>query len=328
MDDRASRREATRNPVTFVARAGTLGPGSLLCGARNDDKVVEFSTPDSDFMPMTSSVLRYAVFGHPIAHSQSPRLHALFGAQCGIALEYTAIDAPPERFVENVRTFFAQGGRGCNVTLPHKHAALALADRAGDIARHIGAANVLTRFGDGRIEADSNDGMGLLRDLRRHRIEPRDRAVLLLGAGGAARAAAFALLDAGAKTLVIANRTDARAHALAAVLAQPARVRVSGWGDLDRCHPFDLIVNATSAGVHHTHLELPHSLISAHATGYDLGYGVAAKAFLDWARGAGCAHAHDGLGMLVETAADSFERWHSVRPDVEIALRALRDAPR
>lgn len=273
---------------------------------------------------MPASVPRYAVFGHPIAHSLSPQLHAWFGRQTRIALEYTAIDAAPAAFAEAARPFFAAGGRGANVTVPHKAAAYAWANVRTPVAQRLGVANVLTSLPDGSIEADSNDGAGLLADLRgRHGLDPRGCRVLLLGAGGAARAAAFALRDAGVATLVIANRTSERARELADALAQPSHVCTSRWHELDRCAAFDLIVNATSAGIQHVGLSLPDSLAHARTIAYDLSYGPAARSFLAWARDACCAQAHDGLGMLVETAADSFERWHGVRPDTDSALREL-----
>lgn len=267
---------------------------------------------------------RYAVFGHPVAHSLSPRLHALFAEQTGIALEYAAIDAAPDAFEHALREFFAGGGHGANVTLPHKAAAFALADVHTPTAQRLGVANVLTRLPDGRIEADSNDGAGMIADLRgRHGSDPRRSDVLLLGAGGAARAAAFALLDAGVASLTLANRTRERAQALAEALVEPRRVRVQGWDGLERCGAFGLIVNATSAGVRHAALTLPSSLLQGHTFAYDLGYGPAARPFVEWAQAAGCTAASDGLGMLVETAAASFERWHGVWPDVEAARRAL-----
>lgn len=269
---------------------------------------------------------RYAVFGHPIAHSLSPRLHVLFAAQVGIDLEYVAIDAAPAAFARSVQAFLASGGQGANVTLPHKAAAFALADERTPAARRLGVANVLTRLRDGRIEADSNDGAGMLADLRgRHGFDPAGREVLLLGAGGAARAAAVALLDdAGVRRLTIANRTPARAQELATALADPARARVVAWDALAQAGRFDLIVNATSAGVQHAELDLSAALASPRTHAYDLSYAAAAAGFVAWARAAGCAAASDGLGMLVETAAASFERWHSQRPDVDAALRALR----
>lgn len=274
---------------------------------------------------MPEPVPRYAVFGHPAAHSLSPRLHALFAAQAGIVLDYRTIDTAPDEFAAAVRAFFATGGRGANATLPHKRAAFVLADVRTGIAERLGVANVLSVLPDGRVEADSNDGAGMLADLRvRMGVDPRGIDVLLLGAGGAACAAAFALLDAGAKNVVIVNRTFERALALADALAEPARVRISRWEDLVHCATFDLVVNATSAGVQRAALTLPASLMHARSVAYDLSYGDAARPFVDWARGAGCATASDGLGMLVETAAASFERWHGVRPDIDAALAALR----
>jgi shikimate dehydrogenase len=272
-----------------------------------------------------TDALRYAVFGHPIAHSLSPRLHALFAEQTGIALEYTAIDAAPDDFERAIREFFARGGRGANVTLPHKAAAFALADVQTPTAQRLGVANVLTVLPDGHIEADSNDGAGMLADIRgRLGFDPRGRDVLLLGAGGAGRAAAFALLDAGARSLTVANRTHERAQALAAALSAPGRLRTVEWAALDQCGPFDLIINATSAGVQHAALALPRSLARTHTFSYDLSYGPAARPFVEWAEAAGCAAVTDGLGMLVETAAASFERWHGVRPDAGAALKAIR----
>jgi shikimate dehydrogenase len=271
------------------------------------------------------SMPRYAVFGHPIAHSLSPRLHALFAAEAGIDLEYVAMDASPADFPAAIRSFFEQGGRGANVTLPHKAAAFDLAHTATATAERIRVANVLTRLPDGRIEADSNDGAGMLTDLRaRAGIDPHGCDVLLLGAGGAARAAAFALLDANVRTLVIANRTFARAETLAAALVQPERVRVRRWEAPGSRTPFHLIVNATSAGVRHEPLALPRTLAGAETVAYDLSYGEAAQQFREWADAAGCARACDGLGMLVETAAASFHRWHGVQPDTDAALGRLR----
>lgn len=270
---------------------------------------------------------RFAVFGHPVAHSLSPRLHGLFGAQARIGLEYTAIDAAPPAFTAAVRDFFARGGRGANVTVPHKAAAFALADVRTAIAARLHVANVLTRLADGRVEADSNDGAGLIADLRgRGGVDPGGRDALLLGAGGAARAVAFALLDAGVRNLAIANRTPERARTLGRLLAHQSRTRIVDWDGLDRCGAPDLIVNATSAGVRHAPLVLPGSLVNARTVAYDLSYGPAAMPFTDWATAAGCATAFDGLGMLVETAAASFARWHGVMPDADAALRALRSA--
>lgn len=270
---------------------------------------------------------QFAVFGHPIAHSLSPRIHQAFARQFGIALAYRTIDAAPADFASAVRAFFAAGGAGANVTLPHKAVALALADEASAAASRAGSANVLTRLADGRLAAHNTDGDGLVRDLaERHRIDLRGHDTLLLGAGGAARGVAWALLDAGIGTLTVVNRTPETADALADAIGDPARVHTRYWDDLASLGSYDLIVNATSAGVLGTALHLPPSLVGARATCYDLTYGNAAIGFLAWAHAAGARYAYDGLGMLVETAADAFALWHGQRPDTEPVYQTLRQA--
>ena len=269
---------------------------------------------------------RYAVFGHPIGHSLSPAIHRAFGEQLGLAVDYRTIDAAPEAFADAIGVFFATGGRGANVTLPHKGAALALASRVSDAAQGAQAANVLTRQADGEVAAHNTDGAGLIRDLReRHAVTLTDARVLLLGAGGAARGAAGALLDAGAGALVITNRTPARATALADALHDPRRVGVISWPAADADEPpFDLIVNATAAGVLGETLALPKALVNPTTIAYDLAYGNAAAPFVQWAQQAGAAQALDGLGMLVEQAADAFALWHGYPPQTEPVYQAMR----
>ena len=270
---------------------------------------------------------QFAVFGHPISHSLSPAIHQAFAQQCGIELEYRAIDVPPAGFADAVRRFFADGGRGANVTLPHKAAAFALADKHSVAATRAGTANVLTRLDDGRLAAHNTDGDGMVRDLaERHEVDLRGRDTLLLGAGGAARGVAWPLLDAGVQSLTIVNRSPAAADALADAIGEPARVRTRYWDDLATIGSFDLIVNATSAGVLGGGLQLPLSLVGARATCYDLAYGSAAIGFLAWAKAAGARYAWDGLGMLVEQAAEAFALWHGRRPDTEPVYQALRAA--
>ncbi|MBD8874531.1 shikimate dehydrogenase [Rhodanobacter sp. DHB23] len=272
-----------------------------------------------------SQPFQFAVFGHPIAHSLSPRIHQGFARQFGIALEYRTIDAAPEAFAEAVRAFFAAGGVGANVTLPHKGAAFALADERSVAATRAGTANVLTRLPDGRLAAHNTDGAGLVRDLtERHRADLRGHDALLLGAGGAARAVAWSLLDAGVQTLTIVNRTPETADALADAIGEPARVHTRYWDDLADLGSYDLILNATSAGVLGSGLKLPMSLVGARALCYDLAYGTAAIDFVAWAKAAGARHAWDGLGMLVEQAAEAFELWHGRRPDTEPVYQSLR----
>jgi shikimate dehydrogenase len=261
----------------------------------------------------TALPARYAVFGHPISHSLSPAIHRLFGEQCGIAVEYVAIDAAPENFADAVHRFLATA-HGANVTLPHKAAAFALADERSATATRAGSANMLTRRPDGRLVAHNSDGAGLVRDLiERQRCVLHGRRVLLLGAGGAARGVAWDLLDAGVEELTIANRTADTAAALAGALGV-TRARARYWEDLADLGSFDLIVHATSAGVLGQPLPLPRALVNPQTVGYDLSYGNGAQDFLRWVREAGAKAACDGLGMLVEQAADAFALWHGPRP--------------
>ncbi len=273
----------------------------------------------------SSAERRFAVFGHPIAHSLSPRIHARFGALVGVALHYAAVDAPAATFAEQLDTFAAAGGKGANVTLPLKQAALALAAQASDFARRAGAVNTLSIQPDGRWRGDNTDGAGIVRDLtERHALDLRGRRSLLLGAGGGARAVAFALLDAGVAELTIVNRSPERADALADAIGEPERAHARYWNDLAGLGNFELIVNATSAGHGAGTLALPFSLVARRALCYDLSYGAAAFAFLAWARAAEAGQALDGLGMLVEQAAESFALWHGVRPDTDAVYAELR----
>jgi shikimate dehydrogenase len=266
---------------------------------------------------------RYAVFGSPVAHSQSPRIHAAFARKAGIAMEYTAIQAELAGFPQALEAFAAAGGAGANVTLPLKEAAFALCRDSSARARRAGAVNTLLRTADG-WHGDNTDGAGLVRDLtERHGLDLRERRTLLLGAGGAARGVAPALLDAGIGALYVVNRTPQRADALADALADPARVHARYLDDLPALGEFDLIVNATSAGHGGAVPALPHALAGRRTAAVDLSYGEAAIPFLAWARAAGCTHALDGLGMLVEQAAESFLLWHDVRPETDDVYRAL-----
>ena len=265
----------------------------------------------------------YAVFGHPVAHSLSPRIHAAFARQAGIDIEYAAIDVEPAGFEAALAAFAARGGAGANVTLPLKEAAFALCSDASDRARRAGAVNTLVRDGD-TWRGDNTDGVGLVRDLaERHGLDLRARRTLLLGAGGGARGIAPALLDAGIGDLFVANRTPARADALVDALGEPGRVHARYLADLPSLGEFDLVVNATSAARGGDMLALPRSLAGPRTAAVDLSYGEAAIPFLAWARAAGCHDAIDGLGMLVEQAAESFARWHGVRPETDAVYASL-----
>jgi shikimate dehydrogenase len=265
---------------------------------------------------------RYAVFGQPIAHSLSPRIHRAFGEQCGIAVEYRAIEADVDGLDAALDAFARAGGMGANLTLPLKQAALARCTEVTDRARACRSVNTLVRAGSA-WRGDSTDGVGLLRDLRQYQgFDPMGADVLLLGAGGAARAVAFALVEAGVRRLTIANRTLERAQDLARRL-DPVVAQACAWHELDRLPAPRMVVNATSAGHAGGDLDLPAAPVSPQTLCYDLSYGAAARPFLAWA-GAARARATDGLGMLVEQAAEAFALWHGHRPDTSPVRAALR----
>ncbi|MDQ3056369.1 MAG: shikimate dehydrogenase [Pseudomonadota bacterium] len=266
----------------------------------------------------------YAIFGHPVAHSLSPRIHAAFGKQTGIAVDYTAIDATPEQFGDALSAFADKGGAGANITLPLKQTAFALCDDVTERARRAGAVNTLVRNGDS-WHGDNSDGAGLVRDLTgRHALDLRARRTLLIGAGGAARGVAPALLDAGIADLFIVNRTPERTDALVDSLGEPGRVHSRYLNDLAALGEFDLIINATSAARDGRLPAFPASLTGRRTAAVDLSYGEAAIPFLSWARAHGAHDAIDGLGMLVEQAAESFARWHGVRPETDAIYGELR----
>ena len=268
---------------------------------------------------------RFAVFGDPIAHSLSPRIHAAFSQQTGIALSYVAIRAPAATLESQLADFSRDGGAGANITLPLKSIVVSLCAELSDFARRIGAVNTLTRRLDGHWRGDNTDGPGLVRDLKmRHGIDLRGQRVLMLGAGGAARAVAFALLDAHVDSITIANRTLERAVALADSLGEPDRVTTVLLTALNGMPPFDLIVDATSAGHAGADHRLPTQIFIPQTVCYHLSYGKAATGFMALSRAAGSTRVFDGLGMLVEQAAEAFAIWHNVRPDTDTVYAELR----
>jgi shikimate dehydrogenase len=265
---------------------------------------------------------RYAVFGHPVAHSRSPWIHARFAALTGQSLSYEARDVPPNGFDAALAEFLAEGGRGLNITLPHKLAAFAAAERLTPRARRAGAVNTLAAQPGGLL-GDNTDGAGLLRDLQHNLgIAVAARRVLLVGAGGAARGALPALLDAGPRAVLVANRSPGKAVALATDFAADGPVTGAG---LEAAHgPFDLVINATSASLSDAVPALPDEVIGPATFCYDMAYGSAPTAFMRWAHERGAAGVADGIGMLVEQAAESFALWRGVRPPTAQVLAELR----
>jgi len=266
---------------------------------------------------------RYAVIGHPIAHSLSPWIHTQFAQQTRQNLVYASLDIQPAELPARLHEFFTRG-LGLNVTVPHKQAVLTLLDELHEAARIAGAVNTIVRQPDGSLHGDNTDGIGLVRDLRVNLgVTLAARRVLLLGAGGAARGVLAPLLALGPAELVIANRSSERAHELARRYAPLGPVLGAAFGELGS-QRFDVIVNATSAALAGELPPLPPELLRRAQVCYDLTYGRPAARFLDWARQQGVACCFDGAGMLVEQAAESFLRWRGVRPDTAPVLAALR----
>jgi len=265
---------------------------------------------------------RYAVIGNPIEHSKSPQVHALFAQQTGQAMQYERLLAPIDRFAERVHAFIAQGGRGANVTVPFKLEAFALAQALTPRAQAAGAVNTLSFSAEG-IKGDNTDGMGLVRDITRNAGVPlRDRSVLLLGAGGAARGVILPLIEAHIAGLVIANRTQSRAMELSKQFSHSdVPVSSAAFEQLDQ--PFDVIINATSASLDAALPPLPDGVFGPQTLAYDMMYGAQPTIFMQHAVGHG-AKVRDGLGMLIEQAAESFFVWRGVRPDTAPVYQWLR----
>ena len=264
---------------------------------------------------------RYAVIGNPIEHSRSPQIHAAFAAQTGEDMIYERILGDPENFEADVRAFVTAGGRGLNVTVPFKERAFRLADSLAERARTAGAVNTLI-VGEGRLHGDNTDGAGLVRDLGcNHLFDFAGARVLLLGAGGAVRGVLRPLLDEKPGRLVIANRTASKALALAEGTLGP----VFGCG-LDQLggQRFDLVINGTAAGLVGSVPIIPDDCLADGGWTYDMLYGKEPTAFVLWGRAHGAARALDGLGMLVEQAAESFCLWRGVQPDTAPVIASLR----
>ena len=267
---------------------------------------------------------RYAVMGNPVAHSKSPLIHTQFAKQTGESLVYEAIWVAPGALARALSDFQAAGGMGLNITLPYKEEAFALAEVRSSRAEQAAAVNTLWFENDGRRHGDNTDGIGLIRDLcQNHGVSLTGERVLLLGAGGAARGVLGPLLEARPRQLVCANRTGARAQELAVRFVEQGPVQARSLAQLDGLE-FDLIINATSTSLKGEVLTLPEGILLPGGVCYDMVYGDESRAFVRWGQAHGAAKSVDGLGMLVEQAAESFYRWRGVRPVTEPIIRALR----
>jgi shikimate dehydrogenase len=258
---------------------------------------------------------RYALVGHPVAHSRSPLIHTLFARQTSQRMTYELIDAEPAQFETAVRGFQAAGGLGMNVTVPHKEAAFAVARAHGEAALIARAVNTLT-FNAGSIRGDNTDGIGFMRDVTvNHDCAVNGARVLLLGAGGATRGLLGPLLAAQPAVLVLANRTLERATSLRDQFAAHGAIEVCSFEDLRDRGGFDILVNATSAGLHGEQPPFPPGLVTPQSFCYDLAYSLNTTPFVEWASALGAGRAVQGWGMLVEQAAESFAIWRGMRPD-------------
>jgi shikimate dehydrogenase len=266
---------------------------------------------------------RYCVFGNPVAHSRSPAIHAAFAAATGQALTYEARLAAVDGFREAVFNFRAEGGKGANVTVPFKEEAFRLSTRLSPRAERAGAVNTLA-FAANEIYGDNTDGAGLVRDIEVNLgFALAGKRILLLGAGGASRGVIAPLLARNPATLTIANRSADKAEALAQQFSDLAAVEAGNFANTAG-RRFDAVINATSASLSGEALPLPAGIFASGSLAYDMMYGKAETPFLALARVQGAAHLADGLGMLVEQAAEAFLVWRGVRPDSKPVLAALR----
>jgi shikimate dehydrogenase len=266
---------------------------------------------------------RYGVIGNPIAHSKSPSIHAGFAAQTAQNLTYERILAPLDGFAATVRNFITEGGKGLNVTVPFKLEAHALADELTERARMAGAVNTL-KFSGGRIIGDNTDGVGLVTDIQINAaVALQGKRVLLLGAGGAARGAILPLLQAQPASLTLANRSEVKAQALAHAFAACGHIDVAQFAALQGV--FDVVINATSASLGNEVPPVPANIFSTRTLAYDMMYANEPTVFLQFANAQGAA-IRDGLGMLIEQAAEAFFVWRGVRPDTTKAFSDLRAA--
>ena len=264
---------------------------------------------------------RYAVFGNPIVQTKSPELHRAFAAQFGEDMSYEAWEVKADGFEDAVRAFMEHGGKGINVTVPFKVEAEALADESHDSAAICGAANCL-KFVDGRILAENFDGVGLVRDIHRNLgVEPKGKRVLIAGAGGAARGALEPLIEAGVAEIVIANRNVARAKEVAELLGPRGSISACGYEALEP--GFDIVINGTSASLAGAAPPIPGATFVGAELAYDLAYGKGLTPFLAQAKEYRVRQIADGVGMLVEQAAEAFLWWRGKRPDTAPVIAAM-----
>lgn len=269
---------------------------------------------------------KYAVFGNPIKQSKSPAIHACFAAQCGQAMQYRAVRVDEDRFTDAARRFFDGGGRGLNVTVPFKQDAYRFADQLSERAKRAGAVNTLKLGPDGKVQGDNTDGIGLVRDMVANLgWVVQGLRILIVGAGGAVRGVLEPLLRERPKELLIVNRTASKAEELAAEFGDLGAVEGGGY-ELIGERQFDLVINASSAGLAGEMPDLPSSLLTERSCCYDMVYGSEPTAFMRWSAHHAAWAVSDGLGMLVEQAAQSFYLWRGQRPETRPVINQIREA--
>jgi len=271
----------------------------------------------------TTTIDRYGVMGYPVSHSRSPVIHRLFALQTGQNIQYELLQVSPEKLETAVRQFQRTGGRGLNITVPHKSEVVKLVDQMSERAATAGAVNTLL-FKGGEIYGDNTDGIGLLRDLAVNLgVTLEGSKILILGAGGATRGIIGPLLEMQPASLTIANRTLGKAQALADHFSQSGPVSASRFDGVPVSEPYDVIINATSAGLKGEAPPYPAAAISGSTFCYDLSYGLKPTPFSVWAREAGAQKSVMGWGMLVEQAAESFNLWRGCRPETQPVLKQM-----
>ena len=276
-----------------------------------------------DAITRTTTIDRYGVMGYPVSHSRSPVIHRLFALQTGENIQYELLQVSPEKLQVAIRQFQRTGGRGLNITVPHKSEVAKIVDQMSERAATAGAVNTLS-FKDGEIYGDNTDGIGLLRDLAVNLgMDLEDSRILILGAGGATRGIVGPLLEMQPASIRIANRTLDKAQVLADHFSRSGNVSACRFNAVPVSETYDLIINATSAGVKGDAPPYPAAAISEKTVCYDLSYGLKPTPFSIWAREAGAARSVMGWGMLVEQAAESFKIWRGVRPNTAPVLKQM-----
>ena len=275
---------------------------------------------------MTENIDHYAVFGNPIKHSKSPLIHQLFAKQTQQSLSYTAELAEIGQFPQAVTSFIQHNGKGLNITVPFKEDAWKLADTHSERARRAGAVNTLKLLDNNELFGDTTDGVGLVNDLiHNHQITLKGKSILIIGAGGAVRGVLEALLEQHPASLLITNRTASKAQQLALDFADLGNIKGCGLDEIGESH-FDIIINGTSASLQGKLPAVPASIFKTSSYSYDMMYAAQATVFMQWSLDNGAAQVFDGLGMLVEQAAEAFYIWRGVKPETTGVIKQLRDA--